>query len=302
MAVMTTSSNANLLQDVFLAKRFVEALRSEPIVAKFGVKEVAADNVGKTVRWQYFGNLSQFTTALTEGADPTSPQSLATTAVTAPLAEYGTYVEPTALMLRTSAMGTKAEIVKAAAKAGALTIDTLCRSQSLEDTTNTASDLGTALEADDVRLGASTLKNADVKPNSATTGGQYYALICTPAAFYDMMGDGTPKWSAVKETTKDVYTDRPGMNGGQFLYGVEVFQSTNSRQDGSSNELMYILGEGGFGVVSMSTDLMDPSVIITDPNERVDKPIRNSGTIGVRLWFASELIRSNTVYEMFADA
>ena len=64
------------------------------------------------------------------------------------------------------------------------------------------------------------------------------------------------------------------------------------------DELNYVIADQGFGAVSIDGDMMAPRVIVTTPEERTDKPLRNSGTVGWWAAFASELLDSNQVVEI----
>ena len=307
MANMTTGTNANLLQDVFLAKRFVEALRRDLVVAKLGRREDAPRHSGKKARWQFFANPVAATTALSEGQDPTSPTSLATSIAEATISEYGAYFEPAQLFLSTAAMGTKAELVDAAAYQAALTIDTLCYSQSLNDATNTGTSAGMTAEL--VRADVATLYGLDAKPHPSTPGGAFFAGVMHPEALFDMMGEGTdfgttsaqaPTWERAKMTSGGMpgAIGIPGSgNQNATIYGVYITTTTNVSASASSRHDNYIIGKDAFGVTSIDGDYLSPRVIITDPEQRVDKPLRNSGTIGWHVSFASEMIDANRFTE-----
>jgi hypothetical protein len=47
---------------------------------------------------------------------------------------------------------------------------------------------------------------------------------------------------------------------------------------------------------------MNPRVIITNPEERVDKPLRNSGTVGWWIAYVTEMIDANRLIEITSDA
>lgn len=46
--------------------------------------------------------------------------------------------------------------------------------------------------------------------------------------------------------------------------------------------------------------MMDPRVIITDPEQRVDVYLRNRGSVGWWVFWATTLIRSNATYEILS--
>jgi len=311
MARMTTGTNANLLLDVFHGKLFIEALREKLVVLPLALMEDAPTSSGKTVRWQFFGNPAAATTPLAEGADPTSPTDLSTTAVTAVLQEFGAYFEPSKLFLLTGATGTKAEIVKAAGYQAAITMDTLCFTQSLQDTTQTG--LGSAsgaFTADFVRAAFSSMMGNSANTHPKTDGGKYFALVVSVEAGVDLMNETTdfsstqtPNWTLAKTTNQGTtgISDLPFVGVGQYIWGHQLFVSQNVPSESADQHNNYTIGNEGFGALSVSSNLLNPRVIITDPEQRVDKPLRNSGTIGWWIDFVSELINSNSVGEILSD-
>lgn len=310
MARMTSTTNANLLLDVFHGKLFVDALRENLVVLPLAMKEDAPRSSGKIVRWQYFGNPAAVTTALAEGADPTSPTDLATTAVTATMAEYGAYFEPAKLMISTAASGTMAEIIKAASYQAAITLDTLCFTQALYDLTAAGSGAGDVLVANDMKIAYKTLMAASAKPHPKTTGGNYYAGIFSPEALTDLMNEtydnsaaDAPTWMQIHATSAGVRgtSDLPGVGAASIIWGTEMLISQNVPSEAADQWNNYVIGNECFGAVSIDSNLLNPRVIVTMPEERTDKPLRNSGTVGWWIAFASELINTNSGVELLSD-
>jgi N4-gp56 family major capsid protein len=313
MARMTTGTNANLLLDVFHGKLFIDALRETLVVLPLALMEDAPRSSGKQVRWQYFGNPAAATTALAEGADPTTPTDLATTAATATLEEYGAYFEPAKLMLSTAASGTLAEIIKAAAYQAAITLDTLCFTQSLYDLTAAGGGATAAFTADNLRVAYQTLITASAKPHPKTSGGRYFAGVLSPEAMVDLMNEGaitaslttaaTPIWQVVHATDSGVrgIADIPGVGDAKVMWGTELFVSQNVPSEAADQHNNYVIGNECFGAVSIDGDLLNPRVIVTTPEQRVDKPIRNSGTVGWWVAFASNSINTSSGVELLSD-
>ena len=312
MGRMTTGTNANLLLDVFHGKLFIEALREKLVVLPLALMEDGPTSSGKTVRWQYFGNPAAVTTPLSEGGDPTSPRDLATTAVTAALDEYGDYFEPSKMLLATGATGTKAEIVKAAGYQAAISMDTLCFTQSLYDTTQTlGGGAAAAFTADNLRAAFAGLMGNSANPHPKTNGGKYFAAVLAVEAGVDMMNETTdysstqaPNWNTAHTTdmgTRGIGTGIPFVGDAQFIWGCQLYISQNVPSESADQENNYVIGNEGFGALSVTSDLLNPRVIITDPEERTDKPLRNSGTVGWWVDFVSELINSNSVVELLSD-
>ncbi len=298
MARMTTTTNSNILNTEFFAKRWLEVLREELLCLPLAVKENAPRNSGKQVAWTRMANTTAKTTPLSEGNDPPVPTDLVATVINATLQEFGAYFEPAKLFISTAVSGTMTEIVEAAAHEAAITLDTLCFTQALQDTTD-INDLSADLTASALLAATQTLNGNAAKPHRATPGGAFYAGIFSANSLFEMMNDGTPTWSAVKRDDFAASWLKPftGTPVTAALYGILPKISQNIQNDGT-DELNYVIADQGFGAVSIDGDMMAPRVIITSPEERTDKPLRNSGTVGWWAAFASELLDSNQVVEI----
>jgi len=301
-----TKFGANLLQDMFHAKVFVKTLRRNLIALPLATFEDAPRSSGKSVRWQFLSNPTAATTPLTEGSTPGSSEDLTTTPIHGVLQEYGDFFDVSALLLKTAASGTKEAIVEAAGYQAALTLDTLVYNDALGDTTNT-NDAGTALTAEDIRVAVQELKQNDAKPHPMTPGGSFYAGLFSVEAAYDMMGEGAPVWFQAKSSDFESALTTPFVDTvpTAALYGCIIKTSTNIQRDAGASpddDLNYIVADNSFGAVSIDSNLMDPSVIITNPEQRVDLPLRNAGTIGWIVWFDTEAFDSNRIVEILSDA
>jgi N4-gp56 family major capsid protein len=297
----TSTGSPNLLQDVFLAKRFVETLESRLVVLQLADKEDTPRSSGTQVRWQFFANPSAATTALTEGADPSTTTTISTTAVTGVLQEYGAYFDLSKLFIGTSTSGTKEEIVKRAAYMASLTLDTLCFTLALQDTTTTA-DAGVAMSAEDVRTNVLTLEQNDAFPHPATPGGQYFCGVFSPEAAYDMMGEGSPTWFQTKSSDfrESLVTPFRDTIPGAAIYNCIIKTSTNV-QAAASEDLNYIIAGNSFGALSFDSDLMNPRIIDTAPEALVSAPLRNRGTLGWHVNFDAAVFDSNRIVEVTSD-
>jgi len=315
MARMTTSTNSGLLNTEFFAKRYLEVLRENLVTAAFAVRENVPRSSGKTIQWNRFPNQTAKTTPLSEGNDPPTSTDISETTVTATLQEFGGYFDVAKLFLSTAATGTKAEIVDAAAHEAAITIDTLIFTQALQDTTTTNTAAVTALTADKIRLMVAGLSNNAAKPHPMTPGGTFYPIILGPNELYDMLGEGVawgstvttqaqtaPRWMQINATDRGVrgIVDPFPMVSGPSVYGAIPYVTHNIQVSGT-DQLIYVLAKQGFGAISIDGDFMNPRVIITDAESRVDKPLRNAGTIGWWVAFVSELLDSNQVSEQLIN-
>jgi len=298
MARMTTSTNSNILNTEFFAKRWLEVLREDLLCLPLAVKENAPKNSGKQVAWTRMANTTAKTTPLAEGADPTSPTDLVATVINGTLQEYGAYFEPAKLFISTAVTGTMTEIVEAAAHEAAITLDTLCFTLALQDTTD-IDDPSSDLKAIHLLAAAQTLNGNAAKAHRATPGGAFYAGIFSANALFEMMNEDTPTWLQVKRDDFSASWLNPfkGTPVTAALYGILPKISHNIQNDGT-DELNYVIADQGFGAVSIDGDMMDPRVIITNPEDRTDKPLRNSGTVGWWSAFDAALLDSNQVTEI----
>jgi len=298
---MTTGTNSNILNTEFFAKRWLEVLREELIVLELAVKEQAPRNSGKQVAWHRMANVTAKTTPLAEGADPTSPTDLVATIVNATLQEFGAYFEPAKLFVSTAITGTMTEIVEAAAHEAGITFDTLCLTDALGDAATTK-DAGTDMTADDLLEAATFLNGNAARSHRATPGGSFYAGIFSAEQLFDMAGEGTVTWATVKRDDFAASWLKPfrGTPASAALYGI-LPKISHNIQVVSSEEFAYVIADQAFGAVSIDGDMMNPRVIITNPEQRVDKPLRNSGTVGWWGAFATELLDDNQVREIKSD-
>ncbi len=298
MARMTTGTNSNILNTEFFAKRWLEVLREDLLCLPLAVKENAPMNSGKQVAWTRMANTTAKTTPLAEGADPTSPTDLVATVINGTLQEFGAYFEPAKLFISTSVTGTMTEIVEAAAHEAAITLDTLCFTQALQDTTD-IDDPSSDLLAIHLLAAAQTLNTNAAKAHRDTPGGAFYAGIFSANALFEMMNEDTPTWLQVKRDDFSASWINPfkGTPVTAALYGILPKISHNIQNDGT-DELNYVIADQGFGAVSIDGDMMAPRVIVTNPEERTDKPLRNSGTVGWWAAFDAALLDSNQVTEI----
>lgn len=290
-----------LLNTEFMAKRFVETLENRLIVLQLADKEDTPRSSGKTVQWQYFANPAAATSALTEGADPSTAITISTTAITGVLQEYGAYYDVSRLFLGTATSGTKEAMVKRLAYNAAHTIDTLCSTLALQDTTNTQ-DAGVAMTAEAIRAAVLKLEDADAMTHPSTPGGSYYAGVLSPEAAYDMMGEGAPTWFQAKSNDfrDSLVTPFRDSVPTAAVYNC-LIKTSNNVQQAATQDNNYVIAGNSFGALSFESDLMNPRIIDTSPEALVSAPLRNRGTIGWHINFDAALFDSNRVVEVYSD-
>lgn len=316
MATHTTtlaSFGANVLNDVWLEKTFIKALRTKLVVHGLGKQSTLTENMGKTVTWQYFSNLAAATTALvTEGVAPATPQNFTTTPATATLAEYGHWSEFTKVLLAEALDATLEEIVEGLGHQAALTIDRLIIDE-LGTSASLTVDSGAALTADGLRQASAQLGSVGatapgmVEHHPSSPGGAFYVAPVSNEAGWDLVGEGTPAWFQAKnsEIESNLRTPLQETPASAALYSCIVKVTQNIQRDtGTSpdDDLNYVIGKDAIGVASLQTDILKPRVIITRPEERRDIPLRNMGTAGWWLLFGTKAIDANRYVQLLSDA
>ena len=318
MAVMGTGTanfGPNVLNDMWLEQQFIEALRARLVVQRLGKPSTLPENQGKTVRWQFFNNPTAKTSNLTEGATPGSTTDWTTTKVEAILLEYGGYTEFSKFLLKTAMSATQEEIAKGLGDEAAITIDRLNLNE-LAGATPVEVDAGAAMTVDFLRQGAAKLQQAGqttpgafgpAKPHPMTPGGQYYCAVLSAEAAYDMLGEGSPTWSQVKNdlieaNLRTPFEDTPASAA---AYGCIVKISDNIQRDAGESpddDQNYVLGADAFGVASLATNVLDPSLIIIRPEQRTDKPLKNTGTAGWWLLYVAKVIDTKRYIQLLSGA
>lgn len=293
---------ANVLTPAYLQKMFEDPLHADLVAHPLAKDADLPVGMGKTVRWNRMSNPVAATTALTE-ADPTEATTLTTATVTATLKDYGTFYSYSEFLELTAIQDTIPEIVSQCGYQAALTVETLDFQLALTD--NTQIDAGVAMTAETVRVAAATIRGLDAKPHPATPGGGYYAGILSVEQAYDMMGEGSPTWMQAKSRDIEAALNLPWDQkpATSSLYGV-LFKTTSvvTTQSAATEEFGYIIGKGNFGAANIGPGTpLSPKVIATPPSARVDRPLRDQGTIGWKIYYASELLNAATGREIKSD-
>jgi N4-gp56 family major capsid protein len=298
--IRTSATNANLLQDIVLAKLFVSVLRKDLVTYELGMMEQLPMRSGKNLRWQFFANPVAATTPLTEGTDPANSQALATTKVESTIQQYGDYFELSDFFQDVAHSGTKEEFVKAAAYAGRLTIDTL--NQVELATTSTSVGGVTPLVVDTIRQAAQTLASANAKYHRASPGGQYYVFVGSPKACYVMFGEGNPAWSDVKTQAMSDNMNSPlkGTPAASAMYDCIVKRSSNIQISGGTTDVNFLIADDSFGISSLSPSQSQPEVIVVPATPSLASPLGMRGTIGWKASYAVKLFDSNRVCKVLS--
>ena len=294
----TSGLGANILTDVYLEKSFISRLISTLVCTPLGMRSSLPDNTGKKVRWQYSSQPAALS-ATTEGTNP-SDNTFSTTTAEGTLLEYKSEMEASRFLLKAGLSAWLEEVVDATGYQMADTFDTA--SLTALDASTVTVDAGTSMTADAVRQGVQKLVMANVKPHPSTPGGRFYAGIFSGEAAYDMMGEGAPAWFQVKSSDYQAALITPfdGTPATAAIYGAIIKISNNVRAQ-TSEDYNVIVGKEAFGIAALDTNVVQPAVYVTRPNERVDLPARNKGSVGTFALFVAKLIDTNRVVMVKSD-
>ena len=296
-----TNFGANVLTTVYLQTMFEEANKRDFVVYPLGKVAALPEKMGKTVRWNRMA-MPAVLSALTED-DPTTV-TLTTTTVTSTLLDYGASYPYSRFLEMTAIQDTIPEIVSTAGYQFGLTCETVCYSSALTDATQI--DAGVAMTADTLRTAVSTLDGLDAikHPQAKALGGRYCAVF-SPEQAYDMMGEGAPTWWQAKNNQVEATFQTPwdGTPAASMLYGTFIKTSTVvTTQSASSEEFGYVIGGAAFGTVSLGQgNPLSPRVVITTPEQRVDRAARDQGSIGTWGLFSAEMLNGNNLREIKSD-
>ena len=315
MALYTTTTHANLLPGVWVEKVFIPELRARLQIQPLAKESTLTDNQGLVCRWVTLANPTADTASITEGGDPAAITSVAVTAYTATLAEYGVYSDFTKVLVRTAINGTLEGIVRSLAYKAALSIDTKLLT-TLAGGSPTTVNSGTAMTADALGAVAAVLNNsthatgtpgAPAMPHPKSPGGNMYIGVFSAEAAYDMIREGAPTWSQAKnsqieDNLRTPLQDTPASSG---LYGIIVKISDNIQRDAAQapdDDRNFVFGADGFGASAVATNLSKPEVRVLMPDERVDLILRNRGRAAYWMLFGQTTLDQTRYVMCLTDA
>jgi len=305
MGTGTSSLGANILATEHDAATFVEVLREKVRFAPLGRRDDIPRGDGKTVRWNFFSNPSGDTSTLTEGADPANSTDFTTTPITAMLGEYGGVTEYSKFLDLSAMSGTRQEFVKGLAHKAALSID-LVINTALQSATSTNNE-GAAMTAEGIRKAVIELLGQNAMPHPNSPGGQFFVFVGSVEQCYDVIGEGAPVWFQARtdQLTSSMVAPLKDTVPTAAIYNCIMQISTNLVRvttTSPDDDVGYLFGADAFGVSSLESDIMNPRIIITEPEALVSAPLRNRGTAGYWYLFASKIIDNNRLIEMVSDA
>lgn len=277
----TTTSSLSGLMQIFYSKAFLDRANQIKIYDIGAQKRPMPKGSGKTVYFNRFSQLAAATTPLTESTNP-SATALSTTVVSATVAEYGAYGAVSSLYDMTNIDEGLKEHVAVFAEQGALTLDTLIKT---ELTSGATAQLGgakaniTAIATSDVLSGAEIRKAVKtLKKNGAHRFDDgFFKGIVPVSAAYDLMGNS--EWLDAHR-----YTDATAIKNGEIgrLHGV-TFYETNNEVTTSSTVTVYstfIFGKNAYGVIDIGAGSNVEIIAKKSGAQDTSNPLNMFSTIG----------------------
>lgn len=289
-----TTGTLSALMQSYYDKRLLKRTESEIVYKQMGRVGMIPKGEGKTVTWSRYTNLSDATTPLTEGEDPT-PTNLTAINVTATMSQYGNYTSVTDILSLTALDNVISSAVDIMAYNAAKTVDTVIRDVVTAGSNvlyaSAATSRATIFTTDVMSVREVRRAVKQLKRNDAPTmeNGDYVAII-HPDVAYDLQGDTA--WQNahqyVESGIKDIYNGEVGR-----LYGVRFMETTQSPiliNSGSAGTEVYqsmFFGREAFGV----SDLQSLKTIVDSPSKRSTLELYSD--VGWKAAFATARLNEN---------
>ena len=294
MAANTTGTLSNEMM-TFLVNTFLERSQAQNIHAEGAKKRTHSANSGKTMTWNRYTPLAAATTALTEATNP-SETNIASSTVSATLAEYGAFDKISSLLYGTSIDRAAKEKVEVMAQNASETHDTLVRNELYTGATTQFANSKTALTAvastdiltvADVRKAVRTLK----KNNALTYGDGYFLGKIGPDTSFDLMNDSVWVNAHTYKDGSELYKGEVGK-----LHRVRFLEASSNQRSEASTVTVYsnfFHGQEAIGVVDLSGG-ENMKLIIKNPDAGdTSNPLNMFLTIGWKSVFATKTLNAN---------
>lgn len=287
MAVMSTSTNTANLNPYFV-KKLLSVLYPRLQLYKLGKKTSLPKNEGKQVKWLQYAKISSSTTPLTEGTNP-SEISVATSNVTANIAQYGQYSKVSDLLQMTAKDPVLNELAKNFGKAGAETIEDLIVAEldsaltarrvngASDDDAITTADVLTMKELLKAQI---ALKGAYVGPHEM---GQYMAVLHPDNEFDIRTETNLGALNHVQEEadkSKLITGELGRAFGMRFLVSDKMTKADNASS--VSVKQNYLIGEECFGCVELGGKGVELIIKPHDSGGQAN-PLNMYATVGYKL-------------------
>lgn len=313
MASTTTALTG--LMSTYYDKVFLERAKNELRYDFGATMKNYSQNMGKSVVFNRLTPLALITSALTEATNP-SAVDMASTVVSATLAEYGTFTTVGSLFSMTSIDEDLKEHISVHGQNAGESIDNLIRlelsaggTRMLVSTTSAVSSTS-AIHTSDVITGLEVrraVRLLKIKKAPRFEGSMYRGII-GPQCAMDLMG-ATEWLDANRYTTSDAI--KRGVTG--KLHGVEFVETNNptvtlsggfsaSTTDVANTYETYIFGRGAYAMVSLDS-FTAPKIYVKNPGANsTDNPLDLFSTIGWKMPFACKTLNSDWVIKLITGA
>jgi len=282
----------------FLEKRFLDILRSELHLTKFGMPKMLAQHQGKTVKWNRFNNIAASVEALTESVSPDGV-NLSSAAVTATLAGYGQFVSIADYFQMSAINDTQLAAVDLLSYTAALSLDSLARNeldtngtQNYADSAN--NDTKAKVEAGVDNIGSlelkQVLKNMRKNDVPAFEDGNYRGVI-HPLMEFDLISEsGASDFVLLASNTSNKISEKGEIG---TAYGIKLVRSTNIRADETETNTYgnIFLGRNAYGTVDLQSAGLK---IIRKPfgSAGTEDPLDQRATIGYKVYYAVKVLEA----------
>lgn len=313
MVVQTYTSLTVEQRSYYVARTLRRLLPYLPLLKDAQTETIGA-NTGAAIQWRKWGALPVATSALTEGVPP-SEGSLTITAVTATLAQYGTFQKVSDLLVRAGidpAMSNVSDLEgeQAGLSIHALVAIELAAGSSVQYASTAVSRVTVAAGMNfvtaEVRKAVRTMEKANVPrfPDNLYHGS------CTPSQKYDLKADAaTGGWLDIMRYSapESFLTGRLGeVEGVSFDTSTENPKFTGAGAAGIDVHAALIWGPYGFGAVDLTdqtigslnaeTTLTGIDLMIVPANtpSKID-PLQQYGVAGWKAAFVCKTLDSARV-------
>lgn len=302
MAANTTSTLSNEMM-TFLINDFLTRSEALNIHSEGAKKRTHSLNSGKTMTWNRYTPLTAATTALTEATNPTE-NNIASSTVSATVAEYGNFDKISSLLYGTSIDRAAKEKVEVLAQNASETLDTLVRNELFTGATTQFAAARTALTAvtsadvltvAEIRKAVRTLK----KNNAITYGDGYFLGKVGPDTSFDLMGDTT--W-----VNAHSYKDGGELYKGELgkLHRVRFLECSSNQKSEASTVTVYsnfIHGQEAIGTVDLAGGNKQLIIKESDKSD-TSNALNMFMTIGWKATFATKTLNSNWIVNIKSAA
>jgi len=296
----TTDHSTHLM--TYLEKRFLDRLLVKFHFDKFAKKQKLGKNMGKSVTWTRWANLSESVVALTEGESPDGV-SLSSAQVTAVIAGYGQYATTTDFLDLVAINDQMKDMVDLLGYAAGKSLDALVR--------NTLDAGGTVAYADaanndsvakvqagtdtattaDFRAFLKTLHAADVEPFD---DGLLKGII-HPIMEFDLLGETSADSVLQISANTSASQVKKGFIGN--ILGVDLYRSTHIRTEDAPNGNVYkniIVGKNSYGIVDLESAGLE-MIIKQLGSGGTEDPLNQRATVGYKVYHANAILDADRI-------